>query len=223
MSNDGSYYRPVCHVFVDCENLGTKGMDWIEGANIRLHLFLGPRQKELPVELVGQLLEHAAAAQMVRVGKSGKNALDFVLAYHVGQAVLTDPKAYFHIVAKDTGYDALVEFLKSRNVKVRRHDDWSALTLHFALMPCPPAAAPKPATAGPVASEPVLSSVAAKLLDGLRKSEKSRPKKLKTLLSHALNYISKDQLPDAAQKAVDELRRARLIEVDAKEAVTYKI
>jgi hypothetical protein len=114
-------HSPVNHVFVDFENVKAVDCSVIGGKNLRLYLFLGPQNKKLDIAVVECLLAHAQTVQMIRSPKSGKNALDFVLAYHLGQAVLTDPKGFYHIVSKDTGFDALVELLKSRNTKVKRN------------------------------------------------------------------------------------------------------
>jgi len=122
-------------------------------------------------------------------------------------------------VSKDAGFDALVDLLKSRHVKVKRHADWS--TLHFQSTPKPAAAAVAPAEA----AKPALSEAAQKLLENLRKNLKGRPKKEKTLIAHAMNYTGKDK-PDAeagAVKVVGELKKAKLIAVDDKDAVTYQL
>lgn len=93
------------------------------------HLFPGPHQKKLGGALVERLLEHAHAIKMVRSPTVGRNALDFMLAYHLGQAVWADPTAHFHLMTKDGGFDSLVELLRSRRVKICRHADWSSLPL----------------------------------------------------------------------------------------------
>ena len=41
----------------------------------------------------------------VRLEASGSNALDFHIAYYLGNLVISDPTAYFHIISKDTGFD----------------------------------------------------------------------------------------------------------------------
>ena len=43
-------------------------------------------------------------------------ALDFHIAYYVGQLSAADPSAYFHIVSKDSGFDPLIHHLKSKKV-----------------------------------------------------------------------------------------------------------
>lgn len=49
-----------------------------------------------------------ADAQYIKIGGSGKNALDFHLAFYIGELSARDPEAYFNIVSKDTGFDPLV-------------------------------------------------------------------------------------------------------------------
>lgn len=225
MSCDSSPYLPTNHVFVDVENVKVIDPAVIGSKNLRLHLFFGPHQKKLDVEVVEKLLEHSQTVQMVRSPKSGKNALDFVLAYHLGQAVQEDPKGYFHIVSKDTGFDALVELLKSRHVKARRHEDWAAL--HFQSLAKPPVAADVgphvSSSPAPKATRAALFQNAAKLLENLRKSEKNRPKKQKTLITHARNFGGKDKPESDASKVVAELQKAGLLAIDDKGTVRYSL
>jgi PIN domain len=224
MSCDSSPHLPTNHVFVDVENVKVIDPAVIGAKNLRLHLFFGPHQKKLDVEVVEKLLEHSQTVQMIRSPKSGKNALDFVLAYHLGQAVHEDPKGYFHIVSKDTGFDALVELLKSRHVKVKRHNDWKDLHFHSVAKPQVTAGAtPQVSAALPEATGAKLSQNAAKLLENLRKSEKNRPKKQKTLITHAKNFGGKDK-PDAeAEKVVAELQKAGHLAIDEKRTVSYTL
>lgn len=225
MSSEPTPYLPVNHVFVDVENVKVIDTAVIDGKNLRLHLFLGPHHKKLEVDVVEKLLAHASTVQLIRSPKAGQNALDFVLAYHLGQAVLADPKGYFHIVSKDAGFDALVELLRSRQLKVRRHVDWTALNFHSQAGPQvtmnPAAARTAPAPKAPV--KPLLSAVAAKLLENLRKTVKNRPKKNQTLLAHAMNFNGKDKPEAEAQKVIEELRKAGHLEIDAKGTVSYTL
>lgn len=241
MSNESPPNLPVNHVFVDVENVKVIDPAVIGGKNLMLYLFLGLQQKRLDVELVEKLLEHAHTVQMIRSLKAGNNALDFVLAYHLGQAVLSDPKGYYHIVSRDSGYDALVELLKSRHVKVKRHEDWAALSFRVPPKTPSPEGTPEEATAPKVStvpkaqapakppataqSAPALSPVAEKLVECLKKAPKSRPKKEKTLIAHTINFTGKDK-PDAESLAIHvltELKKAKFIAVDAKGAVTYRV
>lgn len=216
---------PVNHVFVDLENVKTIDSAVIGNKNLRLYLFLGPQNKKLDVEVVECLLQHSQTVFMIRSPKAGKNALDFVLAYHLGQVVLTDPKGYFHIVSKDTGFDALVELLKSRNTKVKRHGDWESLSIHASIKA--PATAPvataKTAAAPQAPAKNNLSEAAVKMLENLKKTPKSLPKKQKTLITHARNFSGKDKPEAAAEKIIEELKRAKSLEIDEKGNVSYLI
>jgi hypothetical protein len=234
MQTETHPHLPVNHVFVDLENVKTIDTTVLGGKNLTLHLFLGPQNKKLEVDVVEKLMEHSQVVQMIRSPKNGKNALDFVLAYHLGQAVLADPKGYFHIVSKDAGFDALVDLLKSRHVKVKRHADWS--TLHFQSTPKPEAAVvslaetakvqatPKPHTAPKAPAKPAFSDGATKLIENLKKLPKpKRPKKEKSLIAHAKPLCGKDVSEASVAKVLQELKKARLITVDDKDAVTYQL
>jgi hypothetical protein len=233
MQTESIPHLPTNHVFVDLENVKVIDLSVIGGKNLILHLFIGPNNKKLDIEVVELLLEHAQAVKMIRSPKAGKNALDFVLAYHLGQAVLGDPKGYFHIVSKDTGFDALVELLKSRHVKVKRHDDWSGL--HFNSAPKPPsepkapeivvkAPAPKPPETVAKAPAPKpLSAGAEKLLENLRKSVKNRPLRKQTLVNHAKSSLGKEATPEMGERVVGELQKAGYLAIDNKGAVSYKL
>src|SRR6185369_16053281 len=138
---------PVNHVFVDFENVHKIDLAVIGSRTVAFTLLVGPRQTKLEVSLVEKLFEHALSVQFVRLASSGRNALDFTLAYYVGRAVAADPTGLFHIVSKDTGYDPLIEHLRSRHICAQRHDSFATLTFTVPpkpATPAPPAAVRKP-------------------------------------------------------------------------------
>ena len=129
------------HVFVDYENVHEVDPAVIGARSVSLTLLLGARQTRLDAALVEKLMEHAASVQLVRLTTSGENALDFALAYYVGRAAAADPTGHFHIVSKDTGFDPLIEHLRSRHIDAHRHNDFTALT--FSGSAKPPSALPE--------------------------------------------------------------------------------
>ena len=235
MQTETQPYQPVHHVFVDFENVRSIDTGVLEGKHVRLNLFLGPQNHKLDVEVVEKLLEHAQAVQLIRSRVTTKNGLDFVLAYHLGQAVLADPKGWFHIVAKDKGYEALVDLLKSRNLKIKKHADWSGLCLQSASKPVAQAVPPtvaatkvqkvakaQPATKASAAA--ALSATAAKLMENLKKLPASkRPKKEKGLIAHAKGLCGKDADGTKVEETLKELKKSKHITTDAKGAVTYQL
>ncbi len=176
---------------------------------------MGAKQTKLDVGMVEKLMAHASSVQLIRLTTSGKNALDFALAYYVGRAVITDPTAYFHIVSRDKGFDPLIEHLKSRHIRARRHNDFSALTFSS-----PPKSTPaEPKATPPTPVDPLITLA----LERLRKALTNRPKKQKTLLSHLKSILGKDATEAEAAKLLEKLRKAGHLSIDAKDAVTYKV
>ena len=154
-------------------------------------------------------MENAASIQLVRLTTSGRNALDFALAYYVGRAVTADPTGHFHIVSKDTGFDPLIEHLRSRHIHADRHDDFAPLT---ALAPV--SAPAKPPSA---AQEDLLTRAS----EHLRKLVTNRPKRKKTLISHLRARFDKTASDAAMLDLVDRLSKAGRLTIREKDAVTY--
>ncbi len=198
----------VNYVFVDYENVHKVDPDVIGRKTVCFTLLLGAKQTKLDAELVEKLLAHAASVQLVRLTTSGKNALDFALAYYVGRAVITNPTAFFHIVSKDTGYDPLVEHLRSRHVRARRHNDFSSLTFG------PPVRQVVP---------PVPDDLTTRALEHLRKNTTNRPKRKKTLASHLLAFAGKNATEPDIENLIGNLRMAGHLSLDDKDAVTYRV
>jgi len=117
---DAPLAAPMNHVFVDFENVHDIDLSVIGGKAATFTLFLGAKNTKLDVTLVERLLVHAASVSLIRLTRSGKNALDFTLAYYVGRAAVNDPHGFFHIISKDAGYDPLIEHLRSRHVRAYR-------------------------------------------------------------------------------------------------------
>jgi hypothetical protein len=193
------------HVFVDFENVHRVDHSVFGTKSVSFTLLLGARQTKLDVALVEKLMEHATSVQLVRLTSSGKNALDFALAYYVGRAVMADPSGCFHIVSKDTGFEPLVEHLRSRHIDAHRHNDFTSLT--FSGPAKPPSATP----------EDLLTRV----LGHLRKNANNRPKRKKTLVSHLLAVSGKTATEADVMNLIEGLRQAGHLTIGDRDAVTY--
>ena len=215
---------PLNHVFVDYENVQVLDLDVIRSRGVTFTLLIGPAKRKLDVELVETLFAHAASMELVRLVSSGKNALDFMLAYYVGRAVAADPKGYFHIISKDTGYDPMIKHLRTRNIKVRRHDKFSELTFSDAPKPSAtvavqPALAP-PATLKSKTVEKIEGAMG-RVLAHLRKHVKNRPKKRKKLVSHLTTVLGKQSTEKGVAQLIEKLTKEGHLAIDAEGAVTY--
>ena len=60
---------------------------------------------------------------------NGPNALDFHIAYYVGELAAKDPNGYFHIISKDTGFDPLIKHLKLKKIKILRERDLAEIPI----------------------------------------------------------------------------------------------
>jgi hypothetical protein len=201
------FKSPVNYVFVDYENVPDVDHSLIGARTVHLTLLLGARQTKLDAALVEKLMAHASAVQLVRLNSSGKNALDFALAYYMGRAAQADPNAHFHIVSKDTGFDPLIEHLRTRHVHARRHPDYSTLT--FSTPPKPPAAGP--------------DDTLQRVLEHLRKNTNNRPKRKATLIAHLTAFCGKTSTVAEVEAVIERLRQARHLSIGDKEAVSYHL
>ena len=115
------------YIFIDYENVQETDLDRIKDKPVKVVFVLGERHKSLPVTLVKQILPHAGQVELVETRRGGKNALDLVLAEHVGEAKKADPLGYFHIMSKDKDFDALIGHLKDEGVRAARRESFSEI------------------------------------------------------------------------------------------------
>jgi hypothetical protein len=214
---------PLNHVFVDYENVQAIDLSVLRSKGVTFTLLVGPQKKNLDLELVEQLFAHAASVELVRLASSGKNALDFTLAYYIGRAVAADPKGFFHIISKDAGYDPMIKHLQSRHLRVRRHDDFSKLTFSDAGLKAPVGL--KAVVASPAAPQTTTTATGdwMTLVEHLRKQGKNRPKKRKSLVSHLTNHLRKQSTAAEVETLVEEFTNAGHIAIDGTGAVTYSL
>ena len=215
---------PWNHVFVDFENVHEIDFAALGSKPVHYTLLLGAKQTRLDAGLVEELIRHAGAVELIRLTSSGKNALDFALAYYVGRAAVADPGGYFHIVSKDQGFDPLIEHLKSRHIRARRHDDFGSLS--FTGPPKVGAPAPALATGGPpkAAAAPALPELPlARALAHLKKNPNNRPKREKTLVSHLKSLLGKAATEMDALELTYALKGKGHLRITDKGAVSYHL
>lgn len=107
-------------VLVDFENVQPASIALLAHEQYRLLVFVGASQNKLPTEVVIGMQAMGARAEYVRASGSGRNALDFHIAYYLGQLAAQHPDAAFHVISRDTGFDPLVAFMRSRGIPVDR-------------------------------------------------------------------------------------------------------
>ena len=227
--NPGSEPKdPMHHVFVDFENVPSIDLDAIGGHPVEVILLLGKSQKRLDLYLVQQLHQHAAQTRLIEMNASGKNALDFSLAFHLGRAVAGCPATdLFHIISRDKDFEPLIAHLRAGGIAVTRHDSFSLPAILAVGRPAPlPAGRPvlppggRPAARSAV-SPPAGMDVVGAVANRLRRSGANRPKRKSTLLS-LINAQFRGQIKEGeAVGIVETLARRGIITIDAKDKVAY--
>ncbi len=104
------------YVLIDYESVQPPSLGVLAQDHYRVIVFVGATQSKLPFDLVSALQAMGERAQYVKMSGAGPNALDFHIAFYIGELAAQDPTAFFHIISKDTGFDPLIRHLKSRHV-----------------------------------------------------------------------------------------------------------
>lgn len=107
-------------VLIDFESVQPESLADLVHEHFRVVVFIGANQAKVPVGLAMSIQRLGDRAEYVQISGSGPNALDFHIAFYIGQFAAEDPTAYFHVISKDTGFDPLIQHLKSRKIYAAR-------------------------------------------------------------------------------------------------------
>lgn len=109
-------------IFVDYENVRPSDFSPDRQPDTHVLVFLGASQQKIPSELAIALQAFGAKGHYVRCSASGKNALDFHIAFYLGEIAPQHPDDRFHLISADTGFDPLVKHMRGkRGIAVTRH------------------------------------------------------------------------------------------------------
>jgi hypothetical protein len=126
-------------LLVDYENIGKVDLGAIP-AGVRVPFFFGASQKSVPTEFLKAALKLGERFVPIDIEGQGKNALDFHIAFYLGEQLAGAPQSACVILSKDKGFDPLIRHLVKRGFAVRR-----ANSITEALAGAAPASAPLPA------------------------------------------------------------------------------
>ena len=111
------------YVLIDYENVQPAAVSVLEKEHFKVFVFVGASQTKVAFDVAAQLQRLGSSANYVKISGNGPNALDFHIAYYIGQLAAAEPDAYFHIISKDTGFDPLITHLKSKKIFACRSKD----------------------------------------------------------------------------------------------------
>ena len=194
------------YILIDYENVQTKSLAVLHSTPnqaFRVIVFVGANQSRIPIELVSSMQGFGNKAEYVQITGSGRNALDFHIAYYLGALTERDPTGYFHVISKDTGYDQLIRHLKGKKINAARQKDLFEI-------PWLSSANKKP-----------MNEQITAIVENLAARGNSRPRKVKTL-KNSINSLFGNKLEaEKIDNLVKDLREQKYI-VIKQENVTYQ-
>lgn len=192
------------YVLVDFENVQPNGLKVPEDIPFRVYIFVGGAQTKIPMELAISLQNLGGNVKYVKAEGTGKNVLDFHIAYWLGRLSKEDPDSYFHIISKDKGFDVLVKHLRKNKVLVQRVNQIVDI---------------------PLLNGEKMKSVGERI-EHIRASlisrGNSKPRKRSTLKNTVSSMFMKALSEEDLENLIKELERRRLIHFDG-DAVTYSL
>lgn len=185
----------INYVLIDFENVQPTNLEVLQHHLFKVIVFVGATQKKVPFELAAAMHALGDSAQYIKISGTGKNALDFHIAYYLGKLSTEEPKANFHIISRDTGFDTLVKHLKARNINVKRERDLAEIPLLR--------------LSNATSSADKISAIVIKLA-GLGQS---RPRKVKTLTNTIGSMVKENLSEQQLDEIVKELEEQGFIVV----------
>lgn len=119
----------INHVLIDYENVQPKALDLLNQEHFQVLVFVGAHQTKISLETAAALQCLGSRARYIQISGNGVNSLDFHIAFYIGQLSAQHPDAYFHIISKDTGFDPLIQHLKTLKIRVCRSRDVTDIPL----------------------------------------------------------------------------------------------
>ena len=104
------------YVLIDFESVQTRSLQLLTQEHFKVIVFVGANQAKLPFEVAESLQQLGSRAEYIKISGRGPNALDFHIAYYIGRLAAEEPSAYFHIISKDSGFDPLIQHLRSQKI-----------------------------------------------------------------------------------------------------------
>ncbi len=106
-------------LLVDFENVPKVDLAAVP-AGVVVPFFFGAAQKSVPTDFLRAALKLGERFVPIDIAGAGRNALDFHIAFYLGEYLTRNPAAHCVILSRDKGFDPLVKHLNARDYSVRR-------------------------------------------------------------------------------------------------------
>ena len=182
-------------VLVDFENVQPKDIGLLNGGPFKIRVFVGAHQAKIPVEIARALQAFGPNADYIQVDGSGRNALDFHIAYYIGRLAAENPDACIYLLSKDTGFDPLIKHLIAQNIVCTRFK--SIADIHLGKAPY---------------SESVSEKIDV-IIDNLTRRKAAKPRTVKTLRSTIKALLGNQLMDEELDELIEQLTQRRAINV----------
>ncbi len=201
-------------ILVDFENIQPKNIGLLTGGPFKIKVFVGAHQARIPFEMVRALQTFGPNAEYIQIEGSGKNALDFHIAYYIGRMAAEAPDAHFHVISKDKGFDPLIKYLKAQKISCQRSASIADIP-HLKTSHVRPTPVKIPAAK---ADREQVDAV----IENLEKRKASKPRTLKTLRS-TIKALFANKLPgEELDRIINQLSTRGVIRI-ADGKVSYEL
>ena len=139
----------------------------------------------------------------VNIAGTGKNALDFHLAFYLGEILTKSPKTHCFIVSKDKGFGPLVRHLQARQFSVEQVESLPGAQVSIEQ------------------KAPVDGALFTRARDSLAKGDKkARPRKRSTLQKHLKSILNGKASDEQVVEVVERLIREKIVHASG-DSVSY--
>ncbi len=237
--------KPTTYLLVDFENLQPPPEHFaqVRGDDRHLWVFHGPHQNKFAAELVKAWKPLGDRLEFVQSSKTGKNALDFHLAFYLGllheRNVAAKRAARYVVITGDGGFEAIFSHMRELGCAV---DKAACIPEALALLTASinshqsvaATEAPSPTNAAPakssMAKAPASRTLrrkpqagdADKIVAALQKSRNNRPVDRAALERYAVAALCNKVSPDVGKAAVNVLQQRKVVAFDGNK-VQYRI
>jgi hypothetical protein len=165
------------YVLIDYENVQPAALAVLDQEHFKVIVFVGANQAKIGFDVASAMQRMGTKGRYIKITGNGPNALDFHIAFYIGQLAVAEPDAYFHIISKDSGFDPLIAHLKSKKILSCRSRDVNDIP------------------AVKLANSKTPSEKLAAIVSNLSQRGPSKPRTVKTL-SSTINSLFQKSLSD---------------------------
>lgn len=192
------------YVLIDFENVQPKNLELLKGHGFKVIVFVGSKQVKISFDLACAMQSLGADAEYVKIDGDGPNALDFHIAFYIGNIATKDPDCYFHIISKDTGFDPLIKHLKTKRIYAQRERDVSEIPLLK------------------ISNSKSMAERIDAIVEFLKARGAAKPRAVKTLSNSINSLFMKKLEEDELSRIMDELIRKKIVTTNGSK-VSYQL